>query len=272
MKTFHFLPWLGCALLTLALSACHDDDPPALMPTLPVNGGNAVKEIVHNGNLPDCCDWAFTYSSGRLVAATGTSILNGESVTSMFNLGYEPQSVSMYGQGKEAYTLTLNGDRLINRITVDNNVYEFNYWGGNLSNWRKTQVDDGFAPVPTYTSSATITYDGGDLKQIVYVENENNPLNTVTLDFTPDVRPNVNGLLPDGVTRELGCLGFEHLFYAGLMGGSTMHLVKQVDVKYGLYPERDYTIEYEYSSDRSGNITLCNYRYEGQPASVTYKY
>ena len=117
MKTFHFLPWLGCALLTLALSACHDDDPPALMPTLPVNGGDAVKEIVHNGNLPDCCDWAFTYSSGRLVAATGTSILNGESVTSVFNLGYEPQSVSMYGQGKEAYTLTLNGDRLINRIS-----------------------------------------------------------------------------------------------------------------------------------------------------------
>ena len=47
---------------------------------------------------------------------------------------------------------------------------------------------------------------------------------------------------------------------------------KESPDKLGLYPERDYTIEYEYSSDRSGNITLCNYRYEGQPASVTYKY
>ena len=111
------------------------------------------------------------------------------------------------------------------------------------------------------------------MHHIDYTENENNPLNTVTLTFTPDERLNVNGLLPEGVTRQMGCLGFEHLYYAGLMGGPTTHLVKKVEVKHALYPERDYTLEFEYSADVAGrNVVLCNFRYEGQPASVTYKY
>lgn len=46
-----------------------------------------------------------------------------------------------------------------------------------------------------------------------------------------------------------------------------------MEVKHALYPERDYTLEFEYSADVAGrNVVLCNFRYEGQPASVTYKY
>ncbi len=273
MKRIYHLSYLCLGVLAAFLTSCGNDSPAAMSPTLPTNGGDPVKEIIHNGTLPDCCDWALTYSDKRLLSAVGTSYINGTTQNATFSLSYGPQSVAMRGNDNKQYTIDLNGNQFISRMTVDDNIYEFNYWGKNLSNWRKTVVGADFAPVLQYTSSASISYDGGDLKQIVYTENENNPLNSVTLTFTSDSRLNVNGLLPEGVTRELGVLGFEHLFYAGLMGSSTVHLVKSVDVKYAQYPERDYSLEFEYSADQSGkNVVLCNYRYKGQPASVTYKY
>lgn len=261
-------------LLSLfCMAACSDDDEVAFLPTLPTNGGSPVKEVIHNGNLPDCCDWDLTYSGNRLVNAVGTSYINDNTLSSSFYLTYGAQSVTMRGDGNTQYSIDLNSDLLVNRITAGNNVYEFNYWNNRLAYWRKVTVDDGFAPIPQYTSSASLTYNNGDLSQIVYTENENNSDNTVTLTFTPSSYLNTNGLLPDGVTREIGCLGFEFLFYAGLMGNATTHLVQSVTVSHALYPERDYTLEYDYSTDATGlNVVLCNYRFEGSPASVTYRY
>lgn len=260
-------------LSLMGMVACSDDEAPAFLPTLPTNGGSPVTEIIHNGNLPDCCDWNLTYSGGRLVSAVGSSYINGNTLSSTFYLGFGSQSVSMRGNDGTQYTVDLNSDLLISRITAGNDTYEFSYRNNRLSSWSKTTVDDSFAPIPKYTSSATLTYSNGDLSKIVYTENENNPDNTVTLTFTADNFPNLNGLLPDGVTREFGCLGFEFLYYAGLMGSATTHLVQSVSASYALYPDRDYTLEYEYSTDATGlNVVLCNYRYEGSPASVTYKY
>ena len=72
MKLIHFAHTATLGLTLAGLTACSDDPAPALQPTLPTSGGDPVKEIVHNGNLPDCCDWKLTYGGGRLTSATGT--------------------------------------------------------------------------------------------------------------------------------------------------------------------------------------------------------
>ena len=100
MKFVHIAPTLAAGLLMVNLCACSDDDAPALLPTLPTNGGSAVKSIIHNGSLPDCCDWELTYAGGRLTRAVGTSYINNTTLESTFTLGYGPQSVSMTGDGK----------------------------------------------------------------------------------------------------------------------------------------------------------------------------
>ena len=71
------------------------------------------------------------------------------------------------------------------------------------------------------------------------------------------------------MSKQLGLLGYEHLYYAGLLGRPTANLVKSIAFEFE-DASRNYTLDFDYSL-RSGNIELCNYYTpDGSPASVNY--
>lgn len=75
----------------------------------------------------------------------------------------------------------------------------------------------------SYKSSATIEYMNGNFSKITYMGPDGAK---ITVSFTASDLQNRNGVLPELVGKELGCLGFEHLYYAGLLGRSSSNLVK----------------------------------------------
>lgn len=268
------IPVKLCVLLSCAAlaSACSDDEAPAMKPTLPADGGALVKSITHMGNVPPSYDWAFTYSSDRLVKAEGTSRNPSTSIDMHYSytssLKYGPKSVNISNSGNEKIEVVLNTSGLIEKMTVNKNTYEFYYRDLRLIGWSKTIFEESFGNPTLYTASATIEYDDGDLSRIVYTENN---LQQEILTFTPSSITNRNGLLPELASKELGCLGFEQLYYAGLFGRPTIHHVQALSVEYPLNETENFTANFEYST-RGGNTVLCNYHYKGQPASVSYQY
>lgn len=154
-------------------------------------------------------------------------------------------------------------------MTVNRNIYKFYYREGHLAEWEKTVFENSFGQAHQYNSSARFTYNGGNITGIEYKENSGEP---VSITIVPSDIPNRNGLLPETISKELGCLGFEHLYYAGLMGLPTTNLVKSISVSYPSQPDKNYTINFEYSI-RNGNTILCNYHTpQGSVASASYEY
>lgn len=282
MNTRHLLPtwkyYFGKCLLfpsifLFALSSCSDDEEPAMRPTLPADGAASVKSITHLGNVMSTYDWTFSYSDGRLYAAQGTMRDPSPEIDRSFSytsqLSYGPWNVGVYNSSGENVQLQLSSQGYIERMTVNRNIYEFQYRDGRLSGWNKTIFENSFGQVEQYKSSATITYDNGNLAKIDYVGVDNE---AVTLTFTTSSMSNGNGLLPEGISQELGCLGFEHLYYAGLLGRPTNNLVQRVNFTHSRNPELDYTLDFEYGTS-NGNVTLCNYHTpDGGVASVSYAY
>lgn len=280
MKTFahhRLLKYALSAMLVpatlLSVSSCSDDETPAMRPTLPADGAAAVRSITHLGSVMSTYDWTFSYADGRLVTAQGVmrdpSATLDRSFSYTSQLSYGPWSVGVYNSSGEAVQLQLTSQGYIERMTVNRNIYEFYYRDGRLAGWSKTIFENSFGQVEQYKSSATITYDNGNLQRIDYVGADQE---TVTLTCTPSALVNSNGLLPEGISQELGCLGFEHLYYAGLLGRPTTNLVQQVTFTHSQHPEKDYTLEFEYGTT-NGDVTLCNYHTaDGGVASVSYTY
>ncbi len=252
-------------------AACGDSDTqPPLQPTLPAtSGAGNVIGIKHNGNAPDCYDWKFNYADGRLTSAEGTTYrkVNPTSYTSIIT--YYPDYIAVSNSGNRPMDITLNNAKLIEQMTVNKDVYTFHYNNGRLAGWTKEVNDDNFG-AEVFQSNASISYDGsGNISRISYTENDNP---AVTYRFTPDTELNTNGLLPETVFDAMGCFGFEQLFYAGLMGRPTTHLVKKIVATGHQDPDKDYTVEFDYATDDNEDITLCTYTYKGVVASVTYEY
>ncbi len=267
--TFYF----ALALTIGSFTACGDDNPaplPPIQPTLPATNNAAnVTVIKHNGNAPDCYDWIFNYADERLTSAEGTTYRKNNPTSYTSTITYHPDNISVSNSGNRPMDITLNNAKLIEEMTVNKDVYTFHYNNGRLSAWTKEVNDDNFG-ASVFKSNATISYDAnGDLSLISYTENDN-PV--VTYRFTPDKELNRNGLLPETVFNAMGCFGFEQLFYAGLMGRPTTHLVKKIVVTGHQDPNKNYTVEFEYATDDNEDITLCNYAYKGVVASVTYGY
>lgn len=262
-------------LLTLALTqvACSDDDGATLRPTLPGTGGGIVRRIEHLGGVTSSYDWQFTYGNGRLTQGVGllrdTHEDLDQSYTYTSKLAYGDRSVRLTNSSKESIKVTLNGSGYIEKMTVDRDIYQFYYMDGRLKGWDKTIFENNFGQATQYRSSGVIEYQNGDLVKITYIETDNAP---VVFTFTPSAIVNTNGLLPETVSKELGVLGIEHLYYAGLMGRPTTHLVGTVQATCSERPEQGYTLGFEYSI-KNGNVVLCNYHTpSGDPASVRYSY
>lgn len=273
MKKLLPLP-CGAALLLAAAALCGcsgDDGPAPFTPVLPAWSGDNVLSVEYEGDVASCYDWAFTYSGGRLTAGSATyhPSADGSDFAYSSTLAYGAADVAVTNSNGDAVNVTLNSDHYITRMTVNLNTYTFEYdRNGRLTAWEKVVREQSFGQTPSYKTSATISYSGGDLSRIVYTGPDNKP---VTLTFTASTKENHNGLLPATTSKELGCLGFEHLYYAGLLGRATEHLVASVAYAH-TDGTADYTTTYSYG-EKGRNTVLCAYLTpEGKQASVVYRY
>lgn len=270
------LSTLGLAIITfftLSLSACSDDDGPTFLPKLPANGGDNVKYIIHSGNVMTSYDWKFNYSGPRLGSASGVlrdpqpDIDKSYKYTSSIRYGYN--RVDVRNSNNVPVSISLNSEGYIGNMKVGKNTYNFIYDDNRLVAWYKTIFEDSFGPSTQYKTSATIRYNNGNLETVVVTGPDNVP---VTTTFVPSPMENRNGLLPETASEQLGCLGFEHLYYAGLLGMPSKNLVKSLTVSYGDESKKGYTIDFEYGTE-GNNVTLCNYHTNtGAIASVRYDY
>lgn len=273
--THCLLPTLALLAATSLTNACSDDDttPAPMKPALPADGGDNVTRIQHLGHMTSTYDWNFTYTDGRLTQANGTVRDPDPAIDQSFaytsTLSFSATGVGISNSSGEEISLQLNAQGYITRMTVNRNIYEFAYSDGRLASWHKTVFENSFGQVQQYRSSGLISWQNGDLAQIVMTEPDHSP---VTITCTPSDEYNRNGLLPPALSKEMGCAGFEHLYYAGLLGRPTLHLVQSVSYTYPQASASDYSMQFEYSNV-GGNTTLCNYHTpEGGVASISYSY
>lgn len=272
---------LLCAT-TMLFVACGKDDhsPVPIKPVLPSSGEKPITSITRLGNVESGYDWNFTYSDGRLTNAIGTlrdpSASVDRSFTYTSTFAYGAKEVSLNSSTGEKITLQLNGEGYVSKMLVNRNIYTFQYnYSGQLCAWSKQVFEESLGQIQQYNSSATIDYDAqGALQKIVYKGVDNRQ---TILTFTNYASANRNGLMPPTIARELGCIGFEQLYYAGLLGRPTRLLVKSI--KYDFYDDSNaiastQTTDFEYGYQSDGNIELCNYHIapSGNIASVSYKY
>lgn len=274
-KFVPFYALWACVLLLVAgwgFTSCSDDEEPFL-PTLPARGGSNVRSITHLGSVPSCYDWQFTYAGKRLSKAQGVVRDPSPAIDQSYKynsaLSYQAHGVRIKNSNNEKTNVVLNAQGYIQSMTVNRNIYNFVYNPeGRLIAWNKIVFEDSFGQAQQYRTSASIEYENGNFSRIVYISTDKKP---VILTFTPSTWPNFNGLLPSTATLELGCLGFEHLYYAGLLGISTENLVQSISYEFE-NSEKNYQTKFEYSL-KGGNVVLCNYHTaDGSAASVSYGY
>ena len=262
------------AFLTASLVSCSDDDGPVLLPNLPATGGKNVRSIQHLGDFTTSYDWNLEYSGKRLTYATGTlrdkgfNEHNSKSYSSKIKYGNHYVGVS--NSDKQPVQITLNSSGLIEHMTIGEDSYNFSYTDERLTAWHKTLYSQSMGQLEKFEYYARIKYDEGNLKSIVVTGPNEVP---VTTTFVSSDKENKNGLLPEAVGNAMGCFGFEHLYYAGLLGRPTRNLVKKITVDNPKDSSQCYTIEYNYSTS-GNNTTLCNYNNltTGKTASVNYTY
>ncbi|MEG1580047.1 MAG: DUF4595 domain-containing protein [Bacteroidaceae bacterium] len=265
------------AMLTITvLAACSSDhDAPNIRLTTPNTTGKELIEVTHSGNLPAMFDWKLDYSSNKQLVSGVGAYRFGTTSEKGYNATLQCTSKTLLVKTKknEKITILLNSKNLIEQMNVNGNEFSFSYTNGYLTQWTEIVRKTDLGGTTSYTSSAAIAYDNnGDLRSIAYMKNGDYPKYVRTLSFTSSDRLNVNGLLPEGVSEEMGCLGFEYLFYAGALGKAPNHLIKSVSVVNTEQPELDYTLDFSYVADTNGNVTYCSYFYKNLPAGATYKY
>lgn len=266
--------YIVATVAAIGLCACSGDDAPTFKPVLPTRGGAPVKAVSHRGSVDQSYDWRFTYKNERLTQANGTVRAAADSydkaITMTANLNYGTNQVKVTTSNGSDTQLSLNSSGYIVEMRVNRNVYTFSYgFEGRITKWKKTVYEETIGVGPSYVTTGDIDYSGGNISTITYTETGNAP---IVLHFTPAVEPNANGVLPAAVTKELGLMGYEYLFYAGLFGAATQNLVKSVAYEFP-NEQLNYTLNFSYSFRNDGNLDLCSYYSQnGQPASVNYDY
>ena len=257
------------AALGWVLYSCSSSDGghwvPPVQPERPATGAARVQRISHLGTTPNAYDWTLNYSATHLTSAE-CKLVGNASNSYKSSLTYGASSVTIANTAGLNMTAALNGDGCIEQLMVNKDEYYFTYENGRLVGWHKVMRDANFADKAA-SASAELVYQDGDLVSIVYAENNDAPT-VVTL--TPSTHPNTNGLLPAVLSRYMGCFGFEHLYYAGMLGKPTSHLVQGAIID-GLGDD-DYEIAYTYSIADSGNTELCTFQYLGEAVAVDYEY
>lgn len=258
------------AALAMALYSCSssDDHVPPVQPELPAEGSLRVRSITHEGSLPYVYDWKLNYNANYLVSAEGNLVGDVENKYRS-TLSYTPEGVTISNYQGPKMEAIMDADGNIVQLTVNMDVYNFSYTDGYLTSWSKVVRDMNFGGNVS-SASGKLSYNSGNLVRIEYIENEGTPT-IVTL--TPSTTLNKNGLLPVTLSMQMGCFGFEHLYYGGMLGKPSKHLVKRVQVDSSKGSASDYVIDYLYStSNETGNTDLCVVTYQGKVATAIYRY
>jgi hypothetical protein len=266
----HIVFSLATAVL---VASCSSEEPvpqPDVQPNLPGNGDAHVKTIVHSGNIQGVYDWNFEYKDMRLTAASGI-LYNPINVPVQYSsyLTYGKDSITIRNTSSMVMKVTLNADNLMESLLVNKDEYRFTYSDGRLVAWQKTINDMNFGAEASH-ASARIEYKNGNISKVTYSENNDAP---IYYRCTPSSYNNVNGLLPETISKQFGCFGFEHLYYAGLLGKPTQHLLECIEVDYpsGMNKE-DYKVDFKYSVNKLGQIQLCTFVLDDEAVSVNYTY
>lgn len=259
-----------CLFLAGIFASCSnkEETPTAFQPNLP-GGEHKTISIVHSGNIVDAYDWEFRYTGSRLSSAQG-KLYNPQRDEVLYTsqLTYSGNTVSVKNTGNIAMTVILNGENLIETLLVGKDEYNFNYSDGRLIAWTKVIKDPHFGLEASH-ARATIEYRDGNIAAITYSENNDEP---IIYRCTPTAISNYGGLLPETLSKQLGCYGFEHLYYAGLLGKATDNVIKTIAVDYPDEANKeDYNVEFQYSVKNS-QIQLCTFILNGEAASVNYTY
>jgi hypothetical protein len=257
------------ATLAFALYSCSSDDyEPSIELELPAEGSSRVRSITHEGSLPYVYDWKLNYNDKYLVAAEGNLVGDTENMYSSY-LSYTPETVLINNPKGPQMEAIMDADGNIVQLTVSKDVYNFVYTNGYLTAWDKTVRDMNFGGNVS-SASGKLKYSAGNLVRIEYVENNGNP---TIITLTPSTTLNKNGLLPVTLSLQMGCFGFEHLYYGGMLGKASKNLVKRVVVDDPKGTANDFAIDYTYSvSATTGDTELCVFTYRGQAATAIYKY
>ena len=271
-KKTTFLHTAFVLLLAVCLASCSSDESkfPAIQPNLPGNGQTFVKKIVHSGNIQGCYDWEFIYNDTRLFKAVGT-LYNPKNISVQYTsqLTYAHDSVSIRNSGTLPMSVILNADNLVERLFVNKDEYRFVYEDRRLVSWQKTIKDYNFGADAMH-ARGVIEYKDGDIACVTYYENNDAP---IYYRCTPSAFYNTTGLFPETLSKQMGCFGFEHLYYAGLMGRGTKHLVQTILVDYADEArEEDYRIDFSYSTNKEDHVQLCTFILDGEAVSVNYGY
>lgn len=281
MKTKHLIHTLLFVALGVTVVACSGDDDlgranrQPLRPTLPAaeNSKNVASIVFRTAN-DICYNWDFTYRDNRLTQAKGerynplATTDKNHTITSVLN--YSIGKVGMTYSETGEVSISLNDQNYIAQMSENNNVYSYQYDSdGHLTAWQQTIYGQGMGEGTQIRTSATLTYQNGTLAKIVYLGSDNT---TETITLTASTVENDNGLLTPIITREYGCRGFEHLYYAGLLGRPSKYLIKSLTHTFSANPSQNYTVSFEYqNSDGNLNYVTCKYS-DGSSSLVLYDY
>ncbi|MBQ8736414.1 MAG: DUF4595 domain-containing protein [Bacteroidaceae bacterium] len=267
-------------LAVLGFASCSDDDSsPTVAPlinTPNVTGYSKLTSVERSGVFVNKCAWNFVYKGENLSSAVSTlqhsSNLETEGKKTNFSLTYGENYVGVKTDGSQI-SLTLNEDVLVDKAMSGNTTYNYSYTGGYLTSWNVVYKNDGFAGSSTKGAMAEIGRSlTGNITSIKYTPSADAAEDYYLYSFEYDDQLNYNGLLPECLSTELGCDGFECLYYAGLFGNGTRNVMKSMEVTHS--KREDYHVKYDfnYNTDGYGNIVLCSYGAIENPIVVTYKY
>ncbi len=276
----NFISKLLAALAVIALVSCSDSDNGASIAnrvTTPnMSGYSKLISVERAGSFQHTFAWNFGYSGNHLTQAVSTlqhsnDMLSEGSKTS-YSLSYGENNIGISSNGVQM-SVVLNEDALVSRATSGNTTYNYSYTGGYLTSWKVLYQNDGFGGSSTKGATAEISRTvNGNITEIKYTPSADAADAFYTYTFEYDPNDNVNGLLPECMSKILGCEGFEYIYYAGLFGRGTKNLVKAINVTHSKHADEDTSYEFFYNFNNSGNVVTCSYGKGSNAVVTTYKY
>ncbi|MCM1311438.1 MAG: DUF4595 domain-containing protein [Bacteroides sp.] len=263
----------------IALSACSDDDNKASVAnriTTPnTSGYSKLVSVERAGSFQNMYAWRFGYSGNNLVQAVSTlqhsNDMQSEGNKANYSLSYGERTVGISTNGVPM-SVALNEEALVSKATSGNTTYNYSYTGGYLTSWKVLYQNNGFGGSSTKGATAELSRTvNGNITEIKYTPSADAPdiYYTYSFEYTQD--DNVNGLLPEAISKVMGCEGFEYIYYAGLLGRGTQNLVKSITVTHSKN-EEETAYEFFYNFDTNRNTITCSYGKGSNTVVVTYKY
>jgi hypothetical protein len=266
MKSIYYyaLAFIACFGLA-SCSSDHEEPEPTLAsviftPNEPSAG--RVASISRAGVFGKDYNWTFTYDSNNLKAASRTEQKGdawqtaGEQTD--YSLTYTPSNVIVSTSGK-AITINVKSNGLLESLTCGNETCEYIYSDNKLIRWESKFILDGKTDSQERYATGDIVWENDNIKTIKYIPFTEADHKFFTYEITySENENNDNGIFPELIAEAMGVNGVEFLYYAGMMGKATTHLVKSIKVSHSTDESKNETYNFLYNR-ANGNVTYCNF-------------